>query len=164
MRKRLFVGSIAAAGITAILIVSLSAGASAEPTEASVPAKPLTTAEIRSLAVGTAAEDGEMAPEAVEATSGTLAQSAQATDPEDAPPVITDPRTGRPWGDSAVDVVTMRGQFTANGPHPAGMPAPTGTVLTLTIDAKSGRVVAQSLRNTPTDLRQINPAVTTLGS
>jgi hypothetical protein len=164
MRKRPLVVVTSAAVVAVVAAVSLSGGAAAQPVEG-VPsgAQPLTTSEIRSTALLAASQDEEMAPTSVEETSGTLAQVISATSPQDTAPAITDPRTGRPWAESAVDVVTMRGEFKSNGPRPPETPAPTGTVLTVTIDAKSGRVVGQTLGQTPVALDQINPTVTTLG-
>jgi hypothetical protein len=163
MRKRLLAATSMGSVIAVALIVSLTTGASAEPPEAAPAAKALSTAEVRDRALWAAGQDGEMAPTEIEAASGTLAQSAQATDPQDPAPTITDPRTGRPWAESPVEVVTMRGQFTSNGSHPPGTPEGTGTVLTVTIDKQSGRIVSRSLGNTPVALDGISPTVTKLG-
>ncbi len=39
---------------------------------------------------------------------------------------------------SIVELVVMGGHFTSNGPEPPGRPVPTGTVLSVTIDAHTG--------------------------
>jgi hypothetical protein len=162
MTKRRLAVAITSAAIAAVVIVSLTTGASAQSNESTGTQRPLATGEVRSLALGTAGHDGEMAPTEIQATSGTLAQAAHATDPDDPVPTITDPRTGRPWAESPVEVVTMRGHFTSGGPHPAGTPEPTGTVLTVTIDSASGRIVSQAIGNAPVAMEEISPTVTKL--
>jgi hypothetical protein len=122
----------------------------------------MTTAEIRDTALVMSNKDGEAAPTAIEETSGTLGHVAHALDPGASVPAITDPRTGQPWGDSAVYVVTMRGHFAAYGPAPRKVRRPKGTVLSITIDAKSGFVVTQTLGNVVPNLHQVNPSVTRL--
>jgi hypothetical protein len=105
-----------------------------------------------------------MAPTSIEETSGTLSQAAHAIDPHSGPPKVTDPRSGQPWADSSVYIVTMRGKFTYNGPQPKNSPRVTGSVLTIAVDAKNGFVVAEVLSNSAKDLHEINPTVTKLGA
>jgi hypothetical protein len=78
----------------------------------------------------------------MEVAKGTWGASLAVTEPELTPPTIIDPRTGLPWTESPVYVASMRGHFVdSNAPVPAGSPAPSGTVLTVTVDAMSGSVV-----------------------
>jgi hypothetical protein len=164
MKKRLIAVLLVAAAIAATVVASLAGGASGATTAEAAPQSesPPTMPQIEQAALRAAGRSGELAPSAIEETSGTLGQAAQVLDPHDAGISITDPRTGKPWSDSPVYVVTMRGQFTFDGPTPKNRPAPTGTVLTIVVDAKSGIGVAESLNDSPPDMQQINPSVTTL--
>lgn len=60
---------------------------------------------------------------------------------------------------SEVVVVTLHGQFTlTNAPVPNGHSAPTGSLLTLVIDAHTGWIDARELTNTP------SPGIAALGA
>jgi hypothetical protein len=169
MGRRLFGAALVVAAVAAILIASLAGGASGatSPTPTnSIPTEPEevppTEAQVHQAALRAAAISGELTPTQVEQTTGTLGQAAQVLDPTGSN-TFTDPRTGRPWVESPVYVLTMRGHFTAYGPIPKNHPIPTGTVLTIVLDGKSGRLVAESLNNSVPDLHAINATVTHLG-
>jgi hypothetical protein len=75
---------------------------------------------------------------------------------------VIDPRTGQPWNDSAVFIVTMRGHFRlATVPVREGQEAPTGEVLTLLIDRQTERVVGIHLSDTGDNLGELGTHVTT---
>jgi hypothetical protein len=107
-----------------------------------------------------AAEDGEMAPSSLLLASKTieLGEAIPMISPGTTAPTIADPRTGEPWSQSSVYVVTMDGRFTASRHIPDGHPVPTGSHLSLAIDVASGRVVSQFLGRVPPALPE--PAVT----
>ncbi len=164
MYKRLIAVAVVAAAVALGVGIWHTKGASAQNAPEAEPAEVAPTmAQIDHAALEVAAREGEPAPTSVEETSGTLAQTARAIDPQDAPPTVTDPRTGKPWSESAVYIVTMQGHFTYDGPLPRGQATPTGTTLNVVIDAKTGFVVTRSLGKAPLDLRQISPNVITLG-
>jgi hypothetical protein len=168
--RRILVLVVVGAGALAVGIgISNTKGASAESTPASEPASsevPPTMATLHEEALAVASASGDSAPTEIEETSGTLGQVAMLLDPQDGQasvPQITDPRTGRPWSESPAYVITMHGDFTLNFPQPHGVPASTGTVLTLVIDAKSGFVESQSVGSGTPNLRQINLDVSRMG-
>jgi hypothetical protein len=171
MRRLLALVVVGASAIALVVSIGFSdaKGASAESTSASEPAQSEvapTAATLQQEALTVAGDSGDPDPTAIEETSGTLGQAAMLLDPQDGQagvPQITDPRTGRPWSESPAYVITMHGQFTPNVPHPKGTLAPTGTVLNLIIDAKSGFVEGRSVGSSALNLSQINPDVTRIG-
>jgi hypothetical protein len=163
MKKRLIAVVLTGTAGAVIAIASLPGGSGADVAVALPAEAPPTMSQIQEAAHQVAAKSGELAPTEIETTSGTLAQAARVIDPQGSAPNMTDPRTGEPWADSPVYVVTERGHFTYSGPTPKSRPAPTGTVLTVVIDAKSGQVVAEALNNVVPALDQINPTVSKLG-
>jgi hypothetical protein len=163
MIKRLVAGAAVAVGLALItLSVWHTKRASAEP---QLPFATPTLGQVRETAVKVAARYyDDAAPSAMEEAGSTLAVAARAVDPSGATvPELTDPSTGKPWSESLVDTVTMRGRFIYGGPGPSGSPVPTGTVLTVFIDATSGAVDGEILSETPVDLHEINTTVTALG-
>lgn len=164
MYKRVIAAVAVAAGVALALTAWHAKGASAQSGSQSEANVAPTIAQIQQMALLSAANDGQSVPANVEEASSTLGQVAHAIDPQDGTgPTVTDPRTGNPWAESPVYVVTMQGHFTYNGPTPRRGKVPTGTVLTIAIDAQSGDVVAESLGGATPDLHAISPTVTTLG-
>jgi hypothetical protein len=163
MHKKL-IAAVAVVAVAALITLSVwhTKGASAESRAPVVAAAP-TMAQIQQIALSAAARNGEPEPSDVEEASGTLGLVAGTLMPGRAGPNLTDPETGKPLAESIVDVVTMRGHFTYDGPMPPGVPAPTGTVLSLVIDAHSGFVDGESLGSSTPDLHDISPTVTSLG-
>lgn len=135
------------------------------PTATTTPTEVAPTAtQLDGAALRIAAESGEPTPSNIEEAEGTLGTAINAAGPGVTVPKITDPQTGEPWASSKVDVVTMHGQFSEKaGPVPRHGIIPTGTVMTLIVDAKSGVIVGRLLSNTAVDLNAISPSVTTLG-
>lgn len=160
MKKRLLAIPVAAlAGV--MLIAAHSGGATAAPPQ---PETRVTLSEIRETALRIAARVGEPSPH-VEAAETTLAGAASLFTPGEAPPNITDPRTGEPWADSPVVFVAMTGHFTGDdGPIPEGVPTPTGSLMELLIDSASGSVVGEYVGHEPApNLHELNATVTELG-
>lgn len=61
-------------------------------------------------------------------------------------------------------LIALRGHFTANGaPIPAGAKAPTGTVLTLVVNAATGEVTDFGIGDIYPPLVQLGPVTTDLG-
>lgn len=188
MLRRIMAGCVCAAVIAliaagALFVKGAHAGAvAAEPTPSeAAPANP-SAAQVRTVALTEAANGGDGAPTTIEEASGTLGQATAVLNGEHAAAsgaasqaaapsnghggmseAVIDPETGKPWVDSPVDVVAMRGNFTLNSaPVPAGDPEPKGTVLTLIIDKQTGTVEGRVLNETPPGLSSINPTVTNL--
>jgi hypothetical protein len=61
-----------------------------------------------------------------------------------------------------VYTVTLKGHFTGSVGVPLGATAPTGMVLTIMIDAKSGYVVGEAITGVTPDLRKLGTPVTRL--
>jgi hypothetical protein len=102
---------------------------------------------VRQTAIAVAAEDQEMAPEAISVADRSVqfGEAIRMISPEATAPETIDPRTGKPWLESSVFVVTLEGQFTVRRHVPYDQPIPTGTHLSLAIDVASGKVVSTYL-------------------
>jgi hypothetical protein len=77
--------------------------------------------------------------------------------------MIADPETGKPWSETQVYAVTMRGHFIYEGPVPPHRPAPTGTSLTVMINARTGALVSEALSDNPPNMHAISSNITPLG-
>jgi|ERR1700689_2544286 len=163
MYKKLIAAvAVVAGAVLMALSVWHTKGASAE-SQAPVAAAAPTMEQIQQIALSAAAHNGEPEPSDVEEATSTLARAAGAIVPGGTGPNLTDAETGKPWSESPVDVVTMRGHFTYDGPTPAKASVPTGTVLSIVIDAQSGAVVGESLGGTVPNLHDISSTVASLG-
>lgn len=165
MLRRIIMVSLSAGAVALAAIGAFSKGAHAVASEAAqttVP-QPPTVAEVRTLALTEAARGGDGAPLAIEETTGTLGRAAAVTGGSAPSSEVIDPETEKPWSESAVDVVTMRGNFTINAPVPEGYPEPQGSVLTLIVDQRTGMVEGRQVSNAVPNLPAINIAVANLG-
>jgi len=110
-----------------------------------------TATNLASIATTMAAGAGESLPSDVqsfETTHGPAVRQATGGD------------TVQPAGED-VSLIRMHGQFTADGaPRPPGAPAPTGTVMTVVVDATTGKVTDSSLGDTQPDLAPLGTATT----
>jgi hypothetical protein len=162
-RAGLAAGAVAAALALAIGLspakgaAAASVGTAQEPSELAP-----TVTEVRETALGVARQDGESAPTEVEEAGSTFGEAVDVVRPGQSVPQVTDPRTGKPWSESTVYTVTLKGDFTGDVGVPAGAAAPTGTVLTIMIDAKSGYVVSEDIGDTTPDLHQLSTTVARL--
>jgi hypothetical protein len=106
-------------------------------------------AAVASVGEQVAAAAGQ--PHAVmEVASSNVGAALPAISPGYSPPQITDPRTGLPWPETPVYVVAMQGSFVdPDAKVPSGVAPPSGTSLTLAIDAMSGRVISLHLGSGP---------------
>lgn len=157
--------ALAALGIAAVSGASAGSTPTAEsPTEVQnlSPPDSSTLTRIYSKARASAGEAGEPSPSGMETTTATIGQAMTLADPSSRnPSQLIDPRSGKPWSESAVYVVTMHGNFTLGAAStPPGRAAPTGTVLTLMIDRASGEVAGRHLGDASVDLHQLSPTVT----
>jgi hypothetical protein len=162
MRKQIVVAlSIAVAVILGVTLSHFQSSTAVAQNTSTTEVAP-TLPQLRATALRIATKAGDKTPTSIEETSGTLGHAATAIDPQDAPPEVTDPRTGAPWASSSVDIITMRGDFEAYGRIPRGQPVPTGTVLTFVVDAQSGFVEIISIGNAAPDLATVGANVTNL--
>ncbi len=100
---------------------------------------------------------GDAAPENVQIAKADLRGAMQTLNPAGGVPNVTDPRTGRPFGESPVYVVTMSGQFRLDEAHvPRGQSLPEGSVMEVVVDALSERVISRHVQSSPAaELRQL---------
>jgi hypothetical protein len=144
----------------AVLLATQSKHATAQAAE-SIAQAPPTTAQLVNTAITAAAQRyGESAPTGIEEAASSFGAAVRVLDPTATPPVVTDPETGKPWAESKVDVISMHGHFAYGGPSPVNRPAPTGTALTVIVEADTGAVVSESLSDTAPDMSAVNPTVT----
>jgi hypothetical protein len=121
-------------------------------------------AQVQESALRIAGWNGDATPSEVEEAEGTVGTVADAIEREPPAPMVADPETGKPWGETEVYAVTMRGHFTYNGPVPPGRAAPTGTSLTVMINARTGALVSEALSDTPPNMHAISANTTPLGA
>lgn len=151
----------ASTGLAALVIPQWSNAAQGQTAASETPVAQ-TLATVRQTALNVATEAGDSSPASMEELSCSLGEAARTVDPGSQGSTVVDPRTGQPWADSQVYLVTMRGHFVINRHIPRGQPAPTGTVLTTVIDASSNLVVGRSLGEAPPALSQLGKPITTL--
>jgi hypothetical protein len=100
----------------------------------------ISLANQKSLSYEIAAHAGDTSPTDVVSTPATLNKASEAMDPGFVPGATESAGYAR-WLNSEVFVLTMRGNFTLEGaPVPQGDSEPSGTVLSVALDAKTGDV------------------------
>jgi hypothetical protein len=134
------------------LVAASACGQSNEPTAVAQTglADPNVRAELRTMALQASSANGVPSPKTIEAVASPDHQAAEK--------IVS----GAIVNDHvAVYVVEVTGgTFTDNtASTPPGVPAPSGSVLTLTVDAQSFRVTDFGLTDTAPDLTQIGPVV-----
>lgn len=146
---------VAAAGATDALASSgvptspsSAESVAAAPPTYQAPTEPLRSdSEIAGVARQAAAVASEPSPSDMRAVNTTL-RSALTVNPRETLPPAPNAST-EAFEKSEVVVVTMRGQFTLHTASvPAGQSAPTGSVLTLILDAHTGKIEGTELANT----------------
>jgi hypothetical protein len=160
MSKRLTIALAVIASAVAVILVTHTKHATAQAAEPPSEVAPA-PAQLVEVALHVATKYGETGPTGIEEASSTFGAARHVLAPNETIPAITDPLTGKPLTESPVAVVTMHGHFTYWGPTPPQEPPPTGTVLTIVVDAESGRVLSENLGTSPPNLHAINSAVTT---
>lgn len=152
-RAGLVLGLLAIAAAGATETYASSSGSAVVPAEEqkpgaleyTAPQGPLLTdAQVREVADREAADAEDASPSDVRAVDVSL-KSALAIDPHNVVPSPPDPGVAALEA-STVVVVSMHGSFTLNnGRVPPGKPAPTGSVLTLILDAHTGQMEGRAL-------------------
>jgi hypothetical protein len=131
-------------GATQALSATSSAPTASSLTTSNVYTPPsgpeLTTEQVREIAVSQALVNGESNPTDVTAVNGTLQEALRAMDPS----------MGSPGDEaemnSSAKLVVMHGHFTlAAAQVPHGHTAPTGSVMTLIVDAHTGFIEGRSI-------------------
>jgi len=165
MKWRLIAGALAVgAAVIGTMGILRTTRASAEaPGTSQVAASAPSIAQVQETALRIAAGNGEADPSGMEEVESTVGTVAHVTEPDGTGPMIADPETGKPWSETQVYAVTMRGQFTYEGPVPPGRPAPTGTSLTVMINARTGALVSEALSDSAPNMHAISSTVTPLG-
>lgn len=132
-----------ATGLRAITAVAaLAAPAVSVPTASAQPAAPVLGARgVEAVALRAARAYGERHPSSISYASGTLADASRMTVPKGSPP----PSFGSAEGSALVDLVLLRGNFTATGPRPRHTRAPRGRVLELIVDAHRANIEIRAL-------------------
>jgi hypothetical protein len=166
LRRLLVMGSLLTGGLGVGIGVAVTGGASAQGASQSVAGVEVapTVAGVEQVALRYAAGDGDAAPTDVESASTSMGAASALLD--ESAPMNVDPRTGEPFAQTPVYVVTMRGRFVANGvPIPHGDVAPTGSTLDLIVDAKSGFVISVYITNEAAlDLSQLTAPQSSAGT
>ena len=152
MSGMLSLGMRTAVAILLSLAAASACGQSNEPTGVAQTglADPSVRAKLRAMALQASSADGVPSPKTIEAVASPDRQAAEMVVSGD---IVND--------HGAVYVVEVTGgTFTDNtASTPPGAPAPSGSVLILTVDAQSFRVTDFSLTRTAPDLTQIGPLV-----
>lgn len=112
---------------------------------------PLPEDRIVSIAMSGAAAAGDSSPAAIEHSEGTRAQANMVASGEGVE------------GNADSILIVEHGHFTlAHAPMPPGAPAPTGSVLTLVVDAVSGQVTDSGIQDNVPDLASLGPVTVDL--
>jgi hypothetical protein len=150
--KRFVLGGSGVAAIATAALIFASTGSEAAPTGS------MTTAQIKSLVMATAARLGESTPTGISYSAPVTRNAANAASGDGA--IIG----GADGSASGYILVVAHGHFTATDAEvPNGVAYPTGTVLTLVVDASTGQPTDSGIqRNTP-DMSKVGP-VTTIAS
>jgi hypothetical protein len=142
----------AAVALFLTLAAVSACGQSNEPTAAAQTglADPNVRAKLRTMALQASSSNGVSTPKTIEGVASPDHQAAEKVVSGD---IVND--------HVAVYVVEVTGgTFTDNAAStPPGVPPPSGSVLTLTVDAQSFRVTDFSLTDTAPDLTKIGPVV-----
>jgi hypothetical protein len=137
------------AAVTGIVATSSSATPSQRPSSSKHPH--LSVQRIVRIALLAARQAGDPAPLLVQHSEGTRRQANLVDSGE----IVT--------GDRWSYLIAARGRFVAdNAPRPPGAPAPRGSVLTLVVDAATGRVTDSGISNRYPDLSRLGSVKTDL--
>lgn len=148
-RARRFVAAAATSGLIAgVMVLSTLAAASPKPARA----KPhLTERRILSIAKTAAARAGDPKPTLIQHSEGTR-HRANLIDSGDIVP-------GQQWS----YLIAERGRFIfIDAPRPPGARAPAGSVLTLVVDASTGKITDTGLSNRYPKLAALGPVTNDL--
>jgi hypothetical protein len=148
--KRFILGGTAVVAMAAAALVFATAGSGSTP-------GPMSAAQIKSLVTTDAAEAGDNTPTDISYSALVTRNQANA--------VSSGAWIGPPYGSATgFYLVVAHGNFTAtDAPIPNGVAVPTGTVMTLVVNATTGEVTDSGIGNTTPDMSTLGP-VTTIAS
>jgi cytoskeletal protein RodZ len=119
----------------------------------------LSDASLAKIATTEAARAGNASPASVSAADASYAQAAQAVDPQSVPNTKPSSAGQAQYMDAAAVVVTMTGGFTLTTARvPNNAKPPSGPVMLLVLDARTGRVEMRGIKE------EVPPQVAALGS
>lgn len=148
--KRFMVGGTGVAGMAAAAVIFAAAGSGANTPN------PALAAHLKSLVMTDAARMGDRTPRDISFSALTTRNRALAAASGD--------QVGPPYGQTPSYLVVAHGNFTAYGVSPPGSAAnPTGTVMTLVVDATTGQPTDSGIQGTTPDMSKLGP-VTSLAS
>ena len=114
---------------------------------------PLSATVVLNIAQTLAEQAGDPTPTLIQHVEGTRAQ----LNASDSGGVVSGPE--------ASYLIAERGSFVANGfPRPAGSPVPTGSVITIIIDAVTGQITDEGIENRYPKLSALGPVATDLNT
>jgi len=151
VRRASAVGGAGAIAATALLIIGSglsSAKGTATVTNSQPPS--ITASQMLTLGQSVASHVGDSSPTQIQDAEGSRAQANLVASGD----IVA--------GDQPSYLIVERGNFVANNvPVPRGEPAPSGTVLTLVVDATTGEITDEGIQNNDPNLSSLG-AVTTL--
>jgi hypothetical protein len=149
--KRFILGGTGVAAIATVALIFATTGSEATPTGS------MTTAQIKSLVVTSAARLGDSTPTDISYSALTTRNAALA--------VSMGAQIGGSYGSVRSYLVVAHGNFTAYGASPPGSNVnPTGTVLTLVVDASTGQPTDSGIQRTTPDMSKLGPVTAVANS
>lgn len=149
---RRWLAAAAIVGLLAVAVgVAISTSATARPTAARRGKPQLAERQILRIAMTAAANAGDPKPILIQHSEGTREQ-ANLVDSGDVVP-------GQQWS----YLIAERGHFVFKGVGPSGARAPTGSVMTLVVNARTGQITDSGLSNRYPDLAKLGRVRTDLG-
>ena len=140
-------GALAGAGtLSTVAVLLLSGSAPAQGATA------VSAGDLLNLAKAAAVQAGDPSPTLIQHSEGTRATANLVASGDVVP------------GNDSAYLIVERGHFVASGPRPRGAAAPSGSVLTLVVDATTGRVTDEGIQNTAPDLPSLGPVTTDAGN
>lgn len=119
-------------------------GSSSIPSASASPS--LSSSQIKSIAMGFSAGFGDPNPGLIEHVESSRSEAVLASSGDS----VSDNRE--------VFLIVAKGNFVDdNAPRPPGAPAPSGSVLTLTVDAQSGELTDFGIQQSVPDLASLGP-------
>ena len=149
--KRFILGGTGVAAIATAALIFATTESEATPTGS------MTTAQIKSLVMVSAARLGDRTPTDISYSALTTRDAALAVSSGD--------QIGGSYGSTPSYLVVAHGSFTAYGVSPPGSNVnPTGTVVTLVVDARSGQPTDSGIQDTTPDMSKLGPVTTIAGN
>lgn len=148
---RVLAGCLGVAGVAVVALISVTGGGAAASASKHRPRPSLSERKILALAEAAAARDGDSRPTLIRHAAGTHFQAVR----------ISEGDRVFEWNWSYL--IAIRGHFIAiDASYPPGGKPPRGTVLTLVVDARTGRVTDGGLGYSYPRLARLGPVTTDL--